>query len=222
MSKIFFTSDTHFWHANVIRYCDRPYSSVEEMNEALVDNWNSVVRAEDTIYHLGDFSLSRRAAETILPRLSGRKILVAGNHDHCHPAHYGKREGRGRLARAQYTSWGFEEIHERELYLPSLAVDGSGPGVLLCHMPYSGTESTQERNDLYLSHRPPPLENYPAGTWLLHGHVHQAWKVAPGKRMINVGVDVWGMYPVSSEVLLEITRLHTSNSKEGRTQTCLH
>lgn len=52
-----FTSDTHFDHANVIEYCKRPFSNVEEMNEAMIRNWNKRVMPEDTIFHLGDFHL---------------------------------------------------------------------------------------------------------------------------------------------------------------------
>lgn len=54
--KVFFTSDTHFGHKAIIGFCDRPFSSVEEMTEVLVENWNSVVGPTDTIYHLGDFA----------------------------------------------------------------------------------------------------------------------------------------------------------------------
>ena len=48
MANIYVTSDTHFNHKNIIEYCNRPYSSVEEMNKAIIDNWNSVVKDEDT------------------------------------------------------------------------------------------------------------------------------------------------------------------------------
>lgn len=80
--KVFFTSDTHFGHANIIKYCARPYSSVEEMNRDLIERWNSVVGPLDTIYHLGDFSLGKVDPSDILRKLNGkRKILIRGNHD---------------------------------------------------------------------------------------------------------------------------------------------
>lgn len=78
----FFTSDLHFGHANVIRYCNRPFNSAAEMNEALINNWNSVVSPNDTIYILGDvFFCQPSEAVEILSRLNGRKHLVYGNHD---------------------------------------------------------------------------------------------------------------------------------------------
>ena len=55
---IFFTSDTHFNHKAIISYCSRPFESVEEMNDRLIDNWNQVVKPSDTVYHLGDFDIS--------------------------------------------------------------------------------------------------------------------------------------------------------------------
>jgi calcineurin-like phosphoesterase family protein len=77
--KTFVISDTHFGHRNIIRYCNRPFHSVEEMNEILIHNWNSVVDPQDTVYHLGDFGLGDMTA--LRGRLQGQIHLIEGNHD---------------------------------------------------------------------------------------------------------------------------------------------
>jgi len=81
--RIWFTSDTHFGHANVLTYCRRPFADLAAMHEGLIANWNAVVAPGDTVYHLGDFALGARAAviPAVLPRLHGSLVLVAGNHD---------------------------------------------------------------------------------------------------------------------------------------------
>lgn len=79
---IFFTSDTHFGHKNIIHHCARPFGSVEEMDDKLIENWNARVRPDDDVWHLGDFCFrNAKNAETYLLRLNGRKHLVWGNHD---------------------------------------------------------------------------------------------------------------------------------------------
>ena len=79
---IWVTSDTHFNHANIIKYCNRPFSSVEEMNETIIANWNKVVSWDDIIYHLGDFALGDKSLiPNILRRLNGRIKIIMGNHD---------------------------------------------------------------------------------------------------------------------------------------------
>lgn len=79
---IFFTSDTHFDHQNIIRLCNRPFETVEEMNETMVENWNKTVGKDDTVYHIGDFSWGGvTAAKAIFDRLNGQKHLIMGNHD---------------------------------------------------------------------------------------------------------------------------------------------
>lgn len=83
---IWFTSDTHFNHENIIKYCDRPFSCLEEMEGAMFENWNSVVKRGDLVYHLGDFAITwgKRGSERvldILSRLNGCKHLIRGNHD---------------------------------------------------------------------------------------------------------------------------------------------
>jgi calcineurin-like phosphoesterase family protein len=83
MSQTWLTSDTHFGHKNIIKYCNRPFSNVDEMNETLIANWNAVVKPEDDIWHLGDvaFCTSKAKAFWLLSRLNGRIHIVEGNHD---------------------------------------------------------------------------------------------------------------------------------------------
>lgn len=80
--KTFFISDTHFCHANIIKYDKRPFSSVDEMNEVLIRNWNKKVKNEDKVYILGDFSFGKETETlNILNSLNGQKFLIKGNHD---------------------------------------------------------------------------------------------------------------------------------------------
>ena len=82
MSQVFFTADTHFNHPMVIPLSKRPFASVEEMNEAIVDRWNSRVKRGDRVYHLGDVALGKvQDAAEILHRLNGQIFLLRGNHD---------------------------------------------------------------------------------------------------------------------------------------------
>lgn len=80
--KTFFTSDTHFFHKNILNFSHRPYETIEEMNEGLIDKWNSVVSNHDRVFHLGDFSFSNADNTlSVLERLNGKKFLILGNHD---------------------------------------------------------------------------------------------------------------------------------------------
>ena len=79
---LFFTSDTHFDHKNIIKYCNRPFSSVQEMNQGLINNWNSVINPDDTIFHLGDVSFGGNTnLINYVSQLNGHIILIKGNHD---------------------------------------------------------------------------------------------------------------------------------------------
>ena len=116
---LYFIADTHFDHANVIEYENRPFSDVIAMNEGLIKNWNSVVKPEDTIYILGDFTLKHNfdAVKGYCDRLNGHKILIRGNHDS--------------LSINKYLAAGFEKICPLEVVENAL----DGHRLVLSHYP---------------------------------------------------------------------------------------
>lgn len=85
----YFISDTHFGHANIIRYCSRPFSSVEEMDDAMIRRWNATVSPNDTVYHIGDFAFGNTGRiRHYREQLNGSIYLVTGNHDRHRPSVY--------------------------------------------------------------------------------------------------------------------------------------
>ena len=78
---IYYTSDLHLGHTNVIKLCDRPFSSIEEMDETLIANWNAKVHNDDTVYILGDLVWQKCDPIPYLSQLKGKKHLIVGNHD---------------------------------------------------------------------------------------------------------------------------------------------
>lgn len=195
---IFFTSDTHYWHSNVIRYCNRPYSKVEDMNEDMVNRWNSVVKPEDYVYMLGDFSLNFRSIESYSFRLYGQRCLIPGNHDLCHSFHKKSRHLENREKWIQkYKDYGWNVLPEQTtLDIPGIATFN------LCHHPYS--EESKDFHDKYEKWR--PIDN---GRILLHGHIHEKGlfnRSSKGTPMVNVGVDVWNFTPVSIDGIVELLK----------------
>ena len=80
--NIFFTADHHFGHENIIRFSERPFESLEQMNEEMIRKWNEKIEPGDTVYHLGDFSLGKPDfTKEILDRLNGNIHLIKGNHE---------------------------------------------------------------------------------------------------------------------------------------------
>jgi len=76
---LYFTSDEHLSHQNIIKYCNRPFKDVKEMDDTIISNFNSKVGKKDIIYHLGDFSFHN--PKEYLARMNGVHILIRGNHD---------------------------------------------------------------------------------------------------------------------------------------------
>lgn len=198
-----FTSDQHFGHANIIKHSGRPFFDLADMHAGLIARFNARVRDGELTYHLGDFSLDERMIRRILPKLRGRHILVAGNHDCCHPCHHRWQRYTRRAVDA-----GFLRVVTDGYVLASGERDDTGAdvcgvgadGFRLCHFPYAGGGDRTEV-ERYAEWRPKDQ-----GAWLLHGHVHGAWKNKV--RMLNVGVDVRDYAPVSlQELLLERSEL---------------
>ena len=198
MSNIWFTSDLHMWHANILKYNpNRPYNSVEQMNEGLIVNWNSVVKAKDTVYVLGDFSFAGRSVELYSNRLNGNKKIVFGNHDPGHPynKHYKKAVKRGEPEywNKFYADHGWEVLPlEYELNIEGVAK------VVLSHMPYDCEDPR------YVDYIPKDK-----GLFLLHGHTHSLEKIKG--RQIHVGTDAWNCTPVHIDQIKEII-LNAKNS----------
>lgn len=110
---IWFTSDTHFGHKNIIKYCNRPFVDEIEMNRTIMQRWNALVHPyNDTIFHLGDFSFQKpEVATAMLAGLTGRnKILVLGNHDKLTRSHYMRMGWDDVLYEADLGAFGYPQV----------------------------------------------------------------------------------------------------------------
>lgn len=131
MVKIFYISDTHFGHRNVIRFDERPFEAVEEMDEALIENWNKAVGKGDIVYHLGDFCWGKTDEwERLLPRLNGSITLIKGNHDLKRMPQNAKRY--------------FADIKDYK------EIKDNGRRVILCHYPILAYKSSYDPNTYML------------------------------------------------------------------------
>lgn len=180
--KLFFTSDTHFFHKNIIRYCDRPFRDREEMNDTLVARWNEKVKADDVIFHLGDVAMTARPSEldAVLKRLNGKKYLVIGNHEkNALQKEFLRDHWEGVYDVAEIT------IEDEEIEDPQR--------IFMCHYPMIVWNG---------SHR---------GAWQLFGHVHgglsNKGEIKHKPTQMDVGVDTNNFYPYSyQDVKEQITK----------------
>lgn len=178
---IWFTSDTHFGHAGVLRLSNRPFRSLDEMHEELVRRWNERVHPNDVVFHLGDLMFGRPLEA--LRELKGRVTMLAGNHDQ-----------RRSLEYADALGWDLQAMFNIKVADDA----GLGPSpkhqyITLCHYPmvtwnYRRFES-----------------------WMLHGHSHgtRDHENRYVKRL-DVGVDCFNYAPVSYEQVREIMRAKPS------------
>jgi len=180
MNKIFFTSDTHFNHGNIITYCSRPWNTIQEMNEAMIKSWNEVVSPEDTVYHLGDFAMGDRTKiPTLLSRLNGTLILIRGNHDHKKSLEF------------------FENLFDRQV------ITINGCSVELVHNP---SRAIGDADYVFCGHvhnawtRKDGGDIIPADERADHKEKYGDFRV--DRPFINVGVDVRGFRPRTFEELI--------------------
>ena len=184
------TSDHHFGHENIIRYCARPFADADAMNRAMVDRWNDVVADGDEVWILGDLVLGQLTANLSAHvwRLKGRKILVPGNHDTCWQ---GQKRGKRQVA-AYFDLGGISRIVD-----DPKPVVLAGQEVELNHFPFG--PATPDQPVKFAQWRPTDT-----GGWLLCGHIHEKWRQLG--RQINVGVDAWNFAPVNDDTISEMIK----------------
>ena len=177
---MYFTSDLHLGHENILAHCQRPFTNVEEMNEALIENWNRKVQPDDEIYLIGDFAYrSACPAVEYLRRLNGQKHLIIGNHElwiQNDPA----------LSRFFVTV-----DHMRVIRLDNAMIT-------LCHYPMFEWNGSRRA-----------LDQRTSLSWLIHGHIHNRRDIDSFRYIqenlpcaLNAGVDINHYEPVSFEELL--------------------
>lgn len=162
----------------------RGFGDVAAHDAAIFSAWTATVQEDDQVWVLGDVAL--RDIDEALEFLScmpGRKHLIAGNHDPCHPMHREAHKWQGKY---------FEVFRSVQAFARRKV---AGKTLLLSHFPYSVDRGFEAR---YPQYRLPDL-----GEWLVHGHTH-AKEVRTGPREIHVGLDAWGMKPVSLETIAKL------------------
>ena len=189
----FFTSDTHFHHPNILKYNpNRDWDEIDAMNEGIIARWNAVVKAEDFVWHLGDFDMNGKdRALEFVKRLNGTVGLVAGNHDKCWVGNNFKPQHL-QNQRERYLIAGFAFV------VDAAQVKVDGQHFMLSHFPYSGDHTEGDRyNEWRLKD---------TGRWLLHGHTHNPEQRLHDGKQIHVGQDAWENYPVHQDQVLELVR----------------
>jgi len=179
---IYFTADMHFDHINSIKHSNRPFESVEEMNETIIARFNSKVRSRDSLYILGDAVWGSGArANEILKRLNGKKYFIRGNHDRF-------------LNDKEFDLSIFEWVKDLE------RVGHQKMKFVLCHYPLLEWQGYY-RGSLH-------CYGHVHGSYFADDEKYQGPKrlAALGPRAFNVGVDVNDFMPVSADDLIILSQ----------------
>jgi len=176
----FFTSDLHFFHGNIIDFCERPFSSSQEMYEVLISNFNEVVPEDGETFILGDFGMvsSVEKIQTILSKMNGKKHLILGNHDY-----------QNKINRPVVRELFFSVNDILDLRVLDDEMDDKEQRLFLCHYPMNSWAGSGN------------------GSWNLFGHIHsKPYNYDPqfNPRTLDVGVDAHNYYPISYQRVKEL------------------
>lgn len=190
----FFTSDTHFGHANILHLGDgRPFKTIENMAMTIVENAWEVMSEDDELYHLGDVAMGPwPIGLQYIKLMPGTKFLVPGNHDRVSSLASKTRQAN---FRGDYEDVGFEILNEIEF---TTIYDQL---YVMSHYPYVGDSHDKDRFE--------KIRPTDSGLPLIHGHSHQLerYTYSPnGTLQISVGVDANDWTPVSEEQIYELTK----------------
>lgn len=180
--QIFFTSDLHFFHKNVIKFCNRPFENIKEMNVALIKNWNNVVKEDDIIFSLGDFNWypTRHETKKLVDKLNGIKYFIPGNHD---------KDDMYSLCESENV-FICQDIATLYLKTPNKLYE-----ICLCHYPLMSYAHSDTGAYQFFGHI-----HSKKGTIMA-----EFGKILPvNKRQIDVGVDRWDYTPVNFNDLIKI------------------
>lgn len=174
---IFYISDLHFGHRNILNLANRPFKSIEDMQETIIKNWNSVVSDSDEVYIIGDvfFKMDEVAASAIIKSLNGKKHLIEGNHD---------RE----IVKNKNLRDLFESIS------PYKKIHDNGRTVILCHYPILEWDGYFRGNYHVFGHI---HNNFSSGAYPLLKENCEYFKNA-----FNAGVEVNNYFPQTLDQLI--------------------
>ena len=172
--EYWFSADCHFSHVNIIKYCNRPFKTIEEMDKTIIKNWNSRIKPEDTVYHIGDFAFKTlnnkhgiSRAKEFESQLNGKIVHIKGNHD--------RNSGVKNALMSGVIEFGNKQF-------------------FLTHIPPDSVHAVPDYCDAVLC-------GHVHEKWkhIILSYPEKANITIP---IINIGVDVWNFFPVSKTEIL--------------------
>ena len=181
----FVTGDTHYYHSNVIKYCNRPFKSETEMRNRMIENYNNVVPKDGTCFFLGDVAMMGPSQwekmKGLLNNLNGTKHLILGNHDEIKPF--------------RYLECGFSSVHTSLIITVDMKIQQLTD--TSAYLKLFQKKISSFRENFFLVHDPSFWNTMPKNHICLCAHIHNLFKIIPEKKIINVGVDLWNFTPLN-------------------------